>query len=342
MTIECDLWPMNILTKPSGTKDRKLCVHPKYAVPRKGMKRKDGRVYIEDEKSIDIPAGRYFLEVKEQGHRHLYCRDSEGNYHIYGRRLNVKQTYNDILPKCKGMPLPDLPKNTVVDFELIFPGHPDSEVVSAMVGGKYDCPEKLRMKAFSIPIYKGQALINERSLSWESGRRLLKKVVGRDNMCTAYNAVEITDVNRVYVLEKLIKKAEDMGIEGWVLKEMACEGWWKLKGIYECDVFITGFKVSDAETRTNMITSVSFSVYNKAGKEIPMGNTSSFDLPKMNDMTEAYNKYGGGVENPNIGRVIRVIYQEMSSKNKLKHGFFDAWRDDKGKESCTLEQFGLE
>ena len=39
MPIECSLWPMNILTRASGEKDRKLLVHPQECVKRAGMRR---------------------------------------------------------------------------------------------------------------------------------------------------------------------------------------------------------------------------------------------------------------------------------------------------------------
>ena len=151
------------------------------------------------------------------------------------------------------------------------------------------------------------------------------------------------DELRQATLEALLNMAELQHQEGYVLKVMACDGWWKLKGINEADVYVTGFKISDADTRKGMVTAVEVAVVNKEHYSVNMGNVSGFNLEEMGKMTEAYNKYGltrnGPNKNPYFGKVLRVIYQEIAGQGKMKHGFFDCWRDDKNQTSCWTTQF---
>jgi ATP-dependent DNA ligase len=346
MPIECNQWPMTELTLPSGEKDRKLQIHPKAAVERKGLKRdSEGKLRIADPKAIKIkiprqvPAVMIFPEMKEAGHRHFLARDENGEYSCFGRRLNVEKTYTDIYPKLKGWQHPELPTRTVVDFELVWPGHPDSEVVTAIK----ECPEELEMRAFSIPIYKGRNLIGTNSLNYIDGRKLLMRVLKYKKYITKrYTPIKLTRDNQIQVLEALLNKAEELDIEGFVLKEMSTLGWYKLKGINEADVFVIGFKISNAETRKGMVTAVRVAVMDGLDEKY-VGNVSGFNIGEMNEMTEAYNKFGDKSEgydaNPFMYKTLRIVYQEQAGQGGLKHAFRDCWRDDKAAESCTMDQF---
>jgi ATP-dependent DNA ligase len=344
---------MNLLTKPTGEKDRALIVHPKPAVERKGIRRnKKGKLIIIDPKAIKVKCPNILIpEMKEAGHRHFYCRDKEGEYHCYGRRLNVKKTYTDIWSKIKKMPHPKLPKETVIDFELVWPGHPDSEVTTAIK----ECPEELRMKCFAVPIYKGESCINEEAPDYIQGRKLLIKLVGRENCTAKFKPIQFYKEDVKDVMEYMLRAAENMKFEGWVLKGFHCKEWYKLKGIQEADVFIIGFKISDAKTRKGMVTAVKVAVYqgrkpitDEPWEEVPIGNVSGFDLDEMKKMTEAYNKYGlvtcgsgrNAKPNPYMYRTMRIIYQELAGQGGLKHAFFDCWRDEeKSPEQCRMKQF---
>jgi ATP-dependent DNA ligase len=329
---------MNLLTRPVGEKDRALLVHPKPAVERKGLKRVDGLLTIADPKAIKIKMPNILIpELKEAGHRHFLARDKKGNYSCFGRRLNVNKTYTDIYEKIKDMPHPWLPKETVIDFELVWPDHPDSEVVTAIK----ECPEELRMRCFAVPIYKGQSCVNSDIVDYIQGRNRLVRLVGTDLVTKKYKPISISKDTVIHVLEYLLNTAEFMGVEGFVLKAFHCKEWYKLKGINEADVFITGYKISKAETRMGMVTAVKVSVMD--GEEIKdIGNVSGFNLEQMNEMTEYYNYYdakGNVEENPYWMKTLRIVYQEMAGKGGLKHAFFDSWRDDKNYGLCSIDQF---
>lgn len=332
MPIDCNLWPMNILTKPVGEKDRKLIIHPKEAILRKGIRRNQkGELSIIDPKAVKIPDGTYCLERKEQGHRHFLVRGEDNDVAaVYGRRLNVDKTYTNIYPKLKASPLAkiwyQLPKNTVLDFELCWPGHPDSEVTTAIK----ECPEELHPYFFSAPIVEGENMMGKNSDAWFEGRKQLRKWVGKEYMTKGYKPIYLEGENKAKVLTHLLRYADKMDWEGFVLKELFCDGWWKLKGTNEADVFIIGFKISKAETRMGLATAVKIAVYKK-GEVFPMGNVSGFKVEVMEDMTAHPAKY--------MNRALRVVYQEIAGKGKMKHGFFDGWRDDKSPSECSYAQF---
>ena len=336
--IDCDIWPMNLLTRASGADNRKLLVHPKEAVTRSGIRKIEGELNIVDPKSIKIPSGTYYVEEKEQGHRHFYCRDSEGEYHVYGRRLNVNGTYTDIMPKLIRTPFPEIPNNTVIDMELVWPGHKDTEIPTAIKS----FPDELRMKAFAVPINRGELCILEESYSYEDGRLVLMGIVGDDNTSNCVSKVTLDDARKTSELQSLLISAESSNIEGYVLKSKACDGWWKLKGVKECDVFIVGFKISESATRTGLVTGVDIAVMDAEENEVNMGKCAGFTQELQKQMADAYNEFGTSLNNPYMHRVMRVVYQEIAGQGKMKHGFFDGWRDDKNRASCTIDQFDFE
>jgi hypothetical protein len=322
---------MDILTKPVGEKDRRLIVHPKPAVEREAIRRNQntGRLEITNPDLIKIKPGTYYPEVKEAGHRCLYCRDKDGQYHVYGRKLNVKLTYTDIYPKLLKSHLAQItiPKESVLDLELVWPGHPDSEVATAIK----ECPEKLIPKIFAAPIWEGDELFGEKSLSYVAGRQILFDAIENQSFLTrrAHPVMVGGPAFSANNLASLLNTAEKFNIEGWVLKGASCDQWWKLKGAKELDAFITGFKISDAETRKGLVTALYIGLY-YGDKVVELGSCAGLNLELMEKITANQKKY--------LNRVIRVQYQEVAGKGKLKHGFFDCFRDDKNKESCTVEQ----
>lgn len=334
-------WPMNVLTRPAG-ENRKLQVHPKELVSRSAIRRDVNGKF----KSIPLseiklmkeigtdPRSRLtlYVEVKQQGHRHFYCRDFGGRYHMYGRRLNVGGEYPDLISKIENdMTLPDIPRETVIDCELIWPGHPDSEVPTAIK----ECPEELRMVAFGAPIVLGETYLNEDSLSYKKGRVGLIELIGQEFIIKKGFPIIFTPENASENIIRLLEEADIACIEGWVLKQESYYGWWKLKGISEADVFVTGFKISESETRYGMVTAVVIGVYNEKTKSIiNVGSVSGFDEDAMHCMTRAYKKYETA-DNPYYLKVLRVQYQELTNKGNLKHAFFDGWRDDKDWKDCT-------
>lgn len=325
-------WPMNIMTREAG-EHRKLITHPKKIVDRRYIS-PEGEC-IEPSKIL-IPDGEYYVEVKEQGHFHIYARDEWGIYTLYGRRQGVDGNYNDVYNAIRdSVPMPEIPKCSAIAVELIWPGHPDSSVPTAIK----DCPHLLEIVALGIAIYDGH-IYQENNISYLKSRSILEEIFGVAGCAHLLDMREVDQRNKGQVISNLLHEAKCLGIEGFVLKRYAYDEWWKIKGIAEADVFITGFKVSDSDTYRGMVTAIEIGVYSNDGEKIiDMGNVSGFSDDEKSAMTTAYQLYGTDESNPYIFKVLRVTYQERSSRGKLKHGFFNAWRTDKDETDCTEDQF---
>lgn len=330
-------WPMGQLTKEAG-ESRKLCIKPVDICPRSNFRPdSNGILRVIDIDKIKLYNTIVTPEVKEQGHFHFYCRDKDGGYSVFGRKQNVNGYYIDIWDKLQHCEFAryGLPKETVVAGELIWPGKPDSKIPTAIK----ECSEVLKFRAFGVPIYQGAPLSGHASLPYNRGRRLLKNIFPPESVVEAFSYVELGDrFHTAKVLEGLLQLAKQKDVEGFVLKEKAYDGWWKLKGIKEADVYIIGFKISESETQYGMVTAVQIAVRRGEG-EVDMGSVTGFDLETKQEMTNALHEYGESSRNPFMNRTLRVCYQEVAGRGKLKHAFFDVWRDDKDYTDCQWEQF---
>jgi len=329
-------FPMNLLTTEAG-QNRKLVVKPVDVTPRVNIRPDDkGVLRVVDVDKIKISNTTIYPEVKEQGHFHFYSRDAVGSYGMYSKRQSVDGSYPNIIEKLADTRLPGIPKETVVAIELIYPDHPDCMVPTAIK----ECPDKLEVRGLGVPIYKGKVHLGRTSLSYTLGRRILSTIFPPELIVQNLRPIELKDkFHTAEVIKDLLEEARRDRIEGYVLKEMAYDKWWKLKGIREADVFITGFKVSESDTQYGLVTAVSIGVYDNNGEVVDVGSVTGFNMEDKKAMTAEYDRHPELSKNNYVGRVIRVMYQEIAGKGKLKHGFFDAWRDDKSKPDCSINQF---
>lgn len=339
----CAQWPMSVLTKKSG-EGRKLICHPKQLIARKYLSRdREGDLKITDKSKIMVKKDSFplilYKEEKFQGHRYIYSRDKNGDYHLHSRRLGVDGSFPDLIQDGRlsvafdELPaFPPLPRETAVDGELLWPDHPDSEVPTAIK----DCPDQLVYKAFAIPIVSGT---HYSAMTYKVGRRILRDTLPSIAIAKLLDRVGVPDIDTLAdITEFYLYLAEKEGLEGYVLKERHYDGWWKIKGIREADAFVTGFVVSKSETYGGQVTSLRIGMYDAEGNIKEMGKVSGFDDEEKEELTDNY-KFSGKNSDV-IGRVLRVKYQEIAGKGKLKHAFFDCWRDDKSKEDCYTSQLG--
>jgi len=332
-------WPMNKLTKATGS-TRKLIVKPVNAVSRAyiGRDARGNPCITGDASKIKVPPGTYYCEDKEQGHFYIYARDYYGNYTMYSRRIGVSGSYTNIYPKLKGKTeLPSLPLKTAVAVELVYPGHPDSSVPT----GIKECPQNLRAIAHGLAIYMGAVCMDQKILYMNS-RKILEKIFGSRN-CVRYFKLKLEKETTVSRVNTLLRSAEHRGIEGFVLKEYAYKNWFKIKRVQEADVFVTGFKISNSQTYDGQVTALLIGVLDRNKKVIPMGSVSGLNDELKQEISKSIEFRGYNFDEvlgPKfLRKVLRVTYQEVASKGKLKHGFFDGWRDDKDWTECTMDQF---
>ena len=330
-------WPLNLLTRDAG-ESRAFIVKPIDATPRSNIRPDSkGILRIVDIDKIKIHDCICTPEVKEQGHFHLYCRNEKGEYSIYGRKQNVNGYYIDLWDKlntCK-FAKQGIPRGTVIAGELVYPKHPDSKVPTAIK----EFPDRLEFRAFAVPLYKGTLLYGPTSQQYNKGRKLLQNILPPEMLVQNMSPIEFGDkFHSAKVLQSLLEVAKIKHIEGFVLKEKAYDQWWKIKTVREADVYVTGFKVSKSDTQYGLVTAISIAV-KKNGDELDMGSVTGFDLETKQNMTKAFSAFGSTTRNPYMNRCLRVTYQEIAGKGKLKHGFFDGWRDDKDYLDCQAEQF---
>jgi hypothetical protein len=324
-------WPMDILTKASGD-GRKLITKPIDITPRDNIRPdENGVLRIVDCELLRVQDTILYPEVKAQGHFHFFCND-QGTLAMYGKRLNVNGSFPNIIDKLEAVKLPSIPTDTVYATELIWPGHPDTEVPTAIK----DCPEELQLIVLGLPIYKGRLMTDA---SYQHSRTILQDLCA-DMLIKNFPYLDVGSKRHASaIMECYLEEVRRLGIEGIVFKEKAYSGWWKLKGIKEADCFITGCKVSRSETQCGLITSVTIGVLkDEDGEIIEMGSVTGFSLEEKRKMTDSYCQ--GKFDNEYIGKTLRVLYQEIAGKGKMKHGFFDGWRPDKDFMECKAEQFG--
>lgn len=328
-------WPMNELTKEAG-QSRKLCTIVQDITPRSNIRPDNGKLRIIDVDRIKLCDCTVYPEIKEQGYFYFYCRDMDGIYHFYSKRQNVLETYTDSFHKIEPMKLPGIPCGCVIAGELIWPNHPDSEVPTAIK----ECPEELAFIAFGVPIYANRNLTELNTLSYTKSRSLLKNIFPPEAISKTEKPIELgTKFETAVVLEKLLAIAKEKKIEGWVLKAYGYRDWYKLKGLQEADVFITDFKISKSDTQYGLVTSVNIACFDNNKHRRDMGSVTGFSIEQKEELTKEYERVGDSPANKFIGKVLRVVYQELAGKGKLKHGFFDGWRDDKSFHECSISQF---
>lgn len=329
-------YPINIVTVSTG-KSRKLLVKPVNAVKRDGITIVGGN-YIVQSGEIKLKPGKYFIETKEQGHFHFYAKNAENEYTFFSKREGVDGSYRNLwelenfrLQMKKRLPF--LPGNTAIAVELIWPGHQDSQVPTAIK----ECPEELRVRALAVAINEGK-LIMGTDLDYMQGRRILRQYFNNDDIVQLHGMLEVDSAeNTALQLEKLLLTAREKRIEGYVLKQYHYNKWYKLKGIQECDAFVTDFKRSKSDTYDGMVTSLLIGMYD--GEEIvEVGRVSGLNDILKSEITRALEQYGRTPENEYYHRCLRVTYQEVTVNGNIKHGFFDGWRDDKSPHECTMEQ----
>lgn len=329
-------FPMDKLTVTTG-KNRKLLVKPDSALKRDGITLA-GDTFTVNPATVKLKPGKYYIETKEQGHFHFYAKDADGQCSFYSKRETVDGDYRNLWEITNFRTaiqriLPFIPNETAIAVELIWPGHQDSQVPTAIK----ECPEELRVRALAVAINEGEMIMGT-DTPYAKGRRILRNYFDKQDMVELHGMIVVDDKeNTALQLEKLLAKAKKEGIEGFVLKRHHYLHWYKVKGIQECDAFVTGFKRSTSETYDGLVTSLLIGMYD--GEEIKqVGRVSGLNDVLKFDITQSLNREGRGETNPYMNRVLRVTFQEVTVNGNIKHGFFDCWRDDKNAHECSVEQ----
>lgn len=248
-------------------------------------------------------------EIKEDG---WWTRITNlgGGLRVHGQRIHDgKYRYHeipeDIIRKC----WVKLPPETVVDGELFIRNGFSTDVPHYLATE----PWRLHFCAFSMPIFRGKDLTH---CYYAPGRNLLAGILGLQI---------VTELETFYDLptrsEVLALLNGQWSGEGIVLKHGWYYGWWKVKPVETADVVIIGLKDGKGKYE-GMVGSLILGLEGQ-----PIGKCSG-----MNDETRE------AITDADIGRVVEVHYDRLTSKGKLRFARFEGWRDDKSPEQCTLTQ----
>jgi len=192
----------------------------------------------------------------------------------------------------------DLPKDSAVICELVYPGKPATDVPRAIKS----FPERLVYIPFAVPYYEGY---DYRDCSYLAMHELLESATGR---CAKYiKHMEPPEI------ESMRTEAKQKGLEGYVLKERGFSKWWKVKVIHTIDLEVIGLADGRGKYRGKV---GAIRLRDKEGIEI-----------QCSGMSDAVRFALSGKD---LGRICEVKFNSKTSGGKLQFPRFIRWRDDKG------------
>jgi ATP-dependent DNA ligase len=138
------------------------------------------------------------------------------------------------------------------------------------------------------------------------------------------------------------------GCEGIVIKDITLpynttgsrtkSGWIKWKSFVEpIDCFISGFDVSDADSRKGLIATLHFSVYVENNKQIHIASCSNFNMDLRKQMSEVTETGEVILKSEWYGMVAEITGLEFSTVNKrFVHSIIKQWRPDRSSYTCII------
>lgn len=262
-------------------------------------------------RAYDCP---YYSEEKHNGRWVRFTNLGGGPLRAHGHRQNDMGhlTYID----CSALRV-DLPPETVVDGELVWPGHFATEVITALK----ECPEALQFHAFSVPVLQSTDLTG---YEYIEARKLVAQYFPLPSIIKRFETRPDLDEALAAVLPNT---------EGIVLKGCWYSDWWKVKPLHDIDVVVTAIQYGTAGKWAGLPHSIRVGVYCN-GRLCDLGTVGIFkNGPKLHSHEIILALTEG-----DVGRVCQVEYQAVTSGCKLQHAKFIDWRDDKPAEACTKDQ----
>jgi len=222
----------------------------------------------------------------------------------------------DIWPKLKHHPWATvlarkLPLDSTIYAEIFVPGKPASAVKTAIKDGS-----ELYIRGFAVLRLRG--VITHASLV---------DVSDFFKISTIPFAEPLVFLQAGWTEDYLLKLAEKLGVEGWVLKGGHLTNWYKLKIEKTIDLIVTGF--TDG-TGNNIGLVGSF----KCSVVLPDGSLQ--EVARAGGLTDDVRLDID--EEKDLGRIVEVKYQYVGAKGRLRHPRFLRYRDDKNVARCGLDQ----
>lgn len=283
-----------------------------------------------------LSSGDYAAEKKLDGSRYWSI---DGR--LFSRRLSVKD--NLPIEKTRNVPhlsedLSKLPRGTMLDGEVYYPGEKSMRVTSIMGALPSKAIERqegnpIRYAAFDIMMHGGKDVTH---LPWEDRRALLEQVY------KAYLAsskhIDLTKVVR-QDKEGFLQEMLNTGEEGIMLKNIHApyhkdkrpeHVWYKIKQNMTDDVIILGYTDGQGKYE-GLIGSIIFGKYQtKGGKLVQLGRCSGMTDMQRLDFTNNKQKY--------LGQVIEISAMEGTEAGFYRHPQFIQVRTDKSARDCILNE----
>jgi ATP-dependent DNA ligase len=253
----------------------------------------------------DIVVNR--CEFKLDGWRLTLVKDFDGVAKAYFRG-GVNRIAD--LPQHVRSRVEMLPHGTIVDGELHQVGEPASNIPHLIKARSVD----LEFQPFCVPMAEG---IDLRRIDF-----MLRDTVMSDLGWSPPQQLEAWSLDE----RELKRDALRLGIEGFVLKESHCSGWWKVKPQPTVDAFVVGVVPGKGKhiTRNGALV---VAVYDGSEKRI-IANVGKGNDEMWRDLSRE----------DVLFRTCEVAHEGVQSKGRLKFSSFLRWRDDKLPQECLLMQ----
>ena len=240
----------------------------------------------------------------------------------YDIMVCTKNQADDLWPKLSAhtvirRQIERLPDDTCLRCELHAPGVPATSVPTML----NDADLRLLLSPFQIVSWAGTRW----AMTFEAEKRILDGFG-----FTTPRLIRLSDRPETIVdVGRWTEYAEELGIEGWVVKDFPGGDCFKIKPQKTVDAFVVGYALSDRGACEGGLKSIHIAVMQGAEEKIVASVGVGFD-----------NDYRMMVDPESlVGRVGEFKYQAVGARGKLQFPRFLRWRDDeKTKEECLIEQ----
>lgn len=256
-----------------------------------------------------------YKQYKYNGHRFTVYKQRDGQLVGFEREIRddlemtVKRPH--VVEYAWWKALEQIPPLSSVDGELYVRFGNAGDAAHAIAEGLTN----LEFMPFAVPWWRGG----------DFPYAHLENVNERLRDATGLELAPFFELREHDTFELLCSDAQDLSIEGWVLKETNYAGWWKVKPQKTIDVIVTGFKDGDGKYLGG-VGSLKVSAYFD-GELVEIASVSGMDDDTRWNINEE----------KDLDRVCEVEYQEVGNGKRLIHAHFERWRDDKPAEQCVYE-----